>query len=576
MEPSYGIAVAQERTLSEGKEITTGEPLETDINVSREGMTLRKVSESISMATYLLSIVECAERASYYGARSVFSNFIQFPLPAGGDGTGAPPPGTQLTAGALDRELRFANAFVLLFQFLVCVVPILGAWLADTKLGRYTVVTIGVWISAAAHILMTAGAIPSLLRAEAATAPFIISLFMLAFGTGLFKPNIAPTIVDQYRNQRPYVRRVGSREVMVDPETTVQRILLIFYGLVNVGAFTAIASTFAEKKVGYWLAFLVPSLIYLPLPFLLLFFRSRITKVTPDGSELHKVFKIIGIAFRRQMGRFWVRGFWDAAKPSVLDAESAVTSLRGTVDWSDELVEDVRRTVAACQIFLFFPLYNLNDGGIGSVATSQGSTMTTNGAPNDLLNNINPLTIVIAIPILTYIVYPLLNYHKIKFGRISRLTFGFTLAWVSGIIGAIVQWRVYETSPCRYYATGCDIGDGVSPLSIWWQVPNVALGGLSECFCYVTAYELAYARSPKSMRALVTSLFLFSSAISSALGLIITPAIVDPYLIWVWAGPAIALFAQTCFFHWNYRHMDHDDFMTHGDGEDNSISRLNT
>lgn len=361
---------------------------------------------------------------------------------------------------------------------------------------------------------------------------------------------------------------------MVDPETTIQRILLIFYGLVNVGAFSAVATTFAEKKVGYWLAFLVPGIIYLPIPLLLISFRNRLAKKPPNGSELNKFFKIILVSIKRNRAKFWVKDFWDAAKPSVLGAQSVTTIHGRPIDWNDKLVDDVQRTISACQIFLLFPLYNLNDGGVGSVATSQGSTMTTDGAPNDLLNNINPLTIIIAIPILTYVVYPLLNYCKVKFGRISRLTFGFTLAWVSGIIGAIVQWRVYETSPCGYYATDCNIGDGVSPLSVWWQVPNVALGALSECFCFVTAYELAYARSPKSMKALVTALFLFSNALSSALGLVITPAIADPHLIWVWAGPAIALLVQTCFFHWKYRHMDNDDFMTYDDDEDTSVSEV--
>jgi len=44
---------------------------------------LRKVAGPIPKAAFLLCLVECAERASYYGVRTVFSNFIQFPLPAG-------------------------------------------------------------------------------------------------------------------------------------------------------------------------------------------------------------------------------------------------------------------------------------------------------------------------------------------------------------------------------------------------------------------------------------------------------------------------------------------------------------
>ena len=194
--------------------------------------------------------------------------------------------------------------------------------------------------------------------------------------------------------------------------------------------------------------------------------------------------------------------------------------------------------------------------------------MTTNGAPNDLLSNFNPLTIIVCIPILSYGLYPMLRKYNIKFGRISRITFGFILATISGVIGAIVQWRVYETSPCGYYASSCSIGTGVSPLSIWWQIPNVSLGAISECFCNVTAYEIAYARSPKGMKAVVMSLFLFNTAMAAALGEILTPVTVDPHLIWVWGGLAIALAAQTVTFWWSYRKMDNDEFMTYSDEEE--------
>lgn len=78
----------------------------------------------------------------------------------------------------------------------------------------------------------------------------------------------------------------------------------------------------------------------------------------------------------------------------------------------------------------------------------------------------------------------------------------------------------------------------------------------------VTGYEIAYARSPPNMKALVMAVFLFMNALSSALGEILTPAITDPHLIWVWGGPAIALAAQTVIFWWKYRWMNSDEFMT--------------
>lgn len=66
---------------------------------------------------------------------------------------------------------------------------------------------------------------------------------------------MAPTILDQYRHQKAYTRILPSGEkVLVDPESTVQRIMLIFYALINIGAFFAIATTYTEKYIGYWYA----------------------------------------------------------------------------------------------------------------------------------------------------------------------------------------------------------------------------------------------------------------------------------------------------------------------------------
>ena len=48
-----------------------------------ERSTLRKVADSIPSVSYWLCAVEFAERASYYGVRTVFSNFLEFPLPQG-------------------------------------------------------------------------------------------------------------------------------------------------------------------------------------------------------------------------------------------------------------------------------------------------------------------------------------------------------------------------------------------------------------------------------------------------------------------------------------------------------------
>ncbi|KAH0524504.1 hypothetical protein TsFJ059_007006 [Trichoderma semiorbis] len=400
---------------------------------------------------------------------------------------------------------------------------------------------------------MIGGAAPSLLKAGKGLAPFIVSFFTLAIGAGIFKPNVAPTVIDQYTNQRQVIKVLKTGEkVIIDPERTIQRVMLIFYAMINVGAFFAIATTYTEKYVGFWLSFLLPGIVYFLLPFLLLAVYKRLVVKKPNGSELTNFFKIVWAGLRYNKFQVWKKDFWTVATPTKL-AERGIQ-----VTWTDRSVLDVQRTFEACVVFLYFPIYNINDGGVGAVQSNQGASMTNNGAPTDLLGNFNPLVIIALAPVLSYGLYPLLAKYGIKFGPIRRMTFGFMLAAISGAIGAIVQWRVYETSPCGYQASTCD---DVSPINIWWQIPNVALGAISELFCNVTAYEMAYARSPPHLKSVVMSLFLFTTALSSALGEILIPAIVDPHLIWVWAGPAIALFVQTIVFWLRHHKLDDDIYM---------------
>jgi proton-dependent oligopeptide transporter, POT family len=92
---------------------------------------------------------------------------------------------------------------------------------------------------------------------------------------------------------------------------------------------------------------------------------------------------------------------------------------------------------------------------------------------------------------------------------------------------------------------------------------------MSECFCWVTALEIAYAGASENMRSIVMAILLFSAlGIPQAIVLAVMPVIKDPYLIWAWAGPGILLFVLSLIFHWRYRWMNFDEFMLRGDDDE--------
>jgi len=84
-----------------------------------EMASLRRVPGKIPVTAFVLCAVEFAERGSFYGVKQVFSNFVNRKLPVGGNGWGAPPRGTQQTAGALGKGTVVAAAVTSSSGFLV-------------------------------------------------------------------------------------------------------------------------------------------------------------------------------------------------------------------------------------------------------------------------------------------------------------------------------------------------------------------------------------------------------------------------------------------------------------------------
>lgn len=166
--------------------------------------------------------------------------------------------------------------------------------------------------------------------------------------------------------------------------------------------------------------------------------------------------------------------------------------------------------------------------------------------------------------------------RRIHFGPISRITFGFILSAVGSVGYAVIQAYIYKTSPCGNQASTCEDSDGnalVAPISLWvYAVPTVVTA-LSECFMNITAFGIAYSRSPKNMKGLVMALNLFTTAIASAISLATAEIIRDPYLTWAFAGPSIAGFVSAIVFYFLYRDLDHEEFVINTDEADAKVGR---
>src|SRR5580658_173542 len=108
------------------------------------------------------------------------------------------------------------------------VIPLLGAYVADTHWGRFKTISVSVAIALVGHIIMIISAVPGVIETKGAVATFIISLLVTGFGTGGFKANISPLVAEQYKRTKLFVATRSSGErVIVDPVLTTSRIYMV-------------------------------------------------------------------------------------------------------------------------------------------------------------------------------------------------------------------------------------------------------------------------------------------------------------------------------------------------------------
>ena len=209
---------------------------------------------------------------------------------------------------------------------------------------------------------------------------------------------------------------VTGEKVIIDPEATTERVMLWFYLMVNIGGFVNVGTSYSAKYVGWWLAFGIPLILYLPLPAMLWYLKSKLRILPPGGSDLPHVFRILGICFRRGgLKKIFSKkgGFFESAKPSVIAASGRPID----VPWNDVFVDDVKRAFQATGMFMFFPIQSITDNGLGGSQSALTTMLKTNGVPNDVINNINPFAIIITAPLLNYGLYPLLRKKNIQMNK---------------------------------------------------------------------------------------------------------------------------------------------------------------
>lgn len=234
------------------------------------------------------------------------------------------------------------------------------------------------------------------------------------------------------------------------------------------------------------------------------------------------------------------------------------------VNWDGKFVTDLQRGLIACRIFAFYPILWVCHLQINNNLVSQAAQMETHGLPNDFFPTLNPVAVLVLLPMVTKVLYPTLRKLQIKFPPVNRMAVGFLIEAIAIAYCAGIQHLIYTRGPCFAHALECPASDGgrlPNRLSVWLQLPVYVLDGLAEVFFDVVSQEYAYNKAPDNVRTFISSklghtltvIVIFQmksivqavlssmSGVGAVLGFALYPVARNPNLVWMYAALAAAV-----------------------------------
>ncbi|GAM18716.1 hypothetical protein SAMD00019534_018910 [Acytostelium subglobosum LB1] len=260
---------------------------------------------------------EVCERFSFYGLRTILSIYC---------------------TNFMGYTANTATIIVSTFNFLAFAFPLLGAYLADARIGKFNT------LFAFSIVYCIGGIIMAVTSIEGVTGPgpgdrspwgLILGLILISVGTGGIKPVVSAFCGDQLNSDQKHL---------------LQKVFQMFYWSINLGSFfSCILTPLLRRYVGYWLAFGVPSCLLVLSTVVLLMGRRKYVYRPVAGSILLDMFSVLGCAVREKIksrkdgydDRYYHDHWLDRAK----------------IKFDQKLVDSVRAALKVLVVFLPMPFF---------------------------------------------------------------------------------------------------------------------------------------------------------------------------------------------------------------------------
>ena len=190
-----------------------------------------------------------------------------------------------------------------------------------------------------------------------------------------------------------------------------------------------------------------------------------------------------------------------------------------------EQVAAVRSLTNVCIIFLPLPIFWSLYFQTYSTWIYQARAMDRNlpilgRICPDQPQSLNPLFDIVLIPLLSQVIYPLLQKWNLRPKPLLKMTIGMGFAVACYVVAGIVQIAVEQHPVTTLVVHGVTIYEG--GVSVLWQIPQYLLLSIAECLFAVSGLEFADSEAPLSMRTALQAVWYVNIGIANVFVIFIT------------------------------------------------------